>query len=72
MTLTQLIKIQYVYAVLLVTASGLAWYFGNSLTGTYWYLVWLAPTPLLCLTYYRFPRTSFWLAFAACLLGRLS
>ncbi|MCK8495509.1 hypothetical protein M0L20_26830 [Spirosoma sp. RP8] len=50
----------------------MAWYFGNALTGNYWYLVWLAPTPLLGLAYYRSPRTSFWLAFAACLLGRLS
>ncbi|GAB3994416.1 apolipoprotein N-acyltransferase [Spirosoma daeguense] len=74
MTLIQWIKLnkQLIYATLLVATSGLAWYLGNALTGNYWYLVWLAPTPLLALAYDRSPRTSFWLAFAACLLGRLS
>ncbi|GAB2530622.1 nitrilase-related carbon-nitrogen hydrolase [Spirosoma aerophilum] len=74
MTLLQRIKRnkQPICAALLVATSGLAWYFGNALTGTYWYLVWLAPIPLLGLAYDRSPRTSFWLAFAACLLGRLS
>ena len=60
------------YASLLVLVSGAAWYFGNGLTGKYWYLVWLAPIPLLIHSYEHSQRTSFWLVFAACLLGRLS
>lgn len=65
-------KQQPFYAALLVVASGLAWYVGNALTGNYWYLVWLAPIPLLVQAYDCSPRSSFWLAFAACLVGRLS
>ena len=61
-----------VYLGLIVLLSGLGWYGGNGLTGAYWYLAWLAPIPLLIGSFYRSPKTSFWLAFAAYFVGRLS
>ncbi|MDB5243634.1 MAG: Nitrilase/cyanide hydratase and apolipoprotein N-acyltransferase [Spirosoma sp.] len=61
-----------VYLGLMVLLSGLGWYWGNGLTGDYWYLTWLAPIPILIASLYRSPKTSFWLAFAAYFIGRLS
>ena len=61
-----------VYQGLIILLAGLGWYWGNGLTGTYWYLTWLAPILILGSSLYQSPRTSFWLAFTAYLIGRLS
>ncbi len=52
--------------------SGGCWYFGNGLTGDYWYLVWMAPIPLLLIALTTTYRVSYWVAFGAFLVGRLS
>lgn len=52
--------------------SALCWYFGHGLTGDYWYLAWVAPMPVLLLSFSTTERVGFWLAFTAYLLGRLS
>lgn len=63
---------RFVYGSLIVLLSGMGWYWGNGLTGTYWYLAWLAPIPSLIGSFYCSLRTSFWLAYAAYFVGRLS
>jgi apolipoprotein N-acyltransferase len=55
-----------------VILTGVCWYWGNGLSGEYWYLVWLAPIPTLASSFYYPTRLSFRLALVACLLGRLS
>ncbi len=52
--------------------SGGCWYFGNGLTGDCWYLVWIAPIPLLLVALTTTYRISYWVAFTALLVGRLS
>ena len=55
-----------------ILGSGLCWYFGNGLTGDYWFLVWIAPIPVLFIAVYHTYQISYWAAFGAYLLGRLS
>lgn len=55
-----------------VILSGLCWYVGNGLTGNYWFLVWVAPIPILLSSFYHTQRVSYWTALGAYLLGRLS
>ncbi|GAB3755561.1 hypothetical protein [Spirosoma pomorum] len=55
-----------------IILTGACWYWGNGLSGEYWYLVWLAPIPTLVSSFYHPTRLSFRLALVACLLGRLS
>ncbi len=64
--------IQRLYIVLFVLLPGACWYWGNGLSGDYWYLVWLAPIPTLISPAYTDRKTSFLFAFVACLMGRLS
>ena len=55
-----------------ILISSLCWYFGNGLTGNYWWLVWIAPYPLLSYSLFHSGRKPFLVSFAACLVGRLS
>jgi apolipoprotein N-acyltransferase len=52
--------------------SGLCWYISNGLNGDYWYLLWVAPVPVLLISFISPGRTAFFIAFAAYLIGRLS
>ncbi|WP_288425226.1 nitrilase-related carbon-nitrogen hydrolase [uncultured Spirosoma sp.] len=64
--------IQRLYVFLFILLPGACWYWGNGLSGEYWYLVWLAPVPTLVSPAYTDRKTSFLFAFVACLMGRLS
>jgi len=55
-----------------VLTSGLCWYFANDLSGNYWYLLWVAPVPVLLTSFRSSARRTFLVAFIAYLLGRLS
>lgn len=55
-----------------ILISALCYYFGNGLTGDYWYLVWIAPAPIIYTSLTCNKRTTFTMAFLACLLGRMS
>jgi apolipoprotein N-acyltransferase len=55
-----------------ILLSALCYYFGNGLTGDYWYLVWIAPAPILYTSVNASKKTTFIMAFLAYLLGRMS
>ena len=52
--------------------SGLCWYFSNGLGGDYWYLLWLAPVPVLIISLNTTGKKAFIISFIAYLVGRLS
>lgn len=62
---------KYIIA-LSVLLSGLCYYFGNGLNGDFWYLVWLAPVPIICLAIVNSKKVTFLASFMAYLIGRLS
>ncbi|SEW29005.1 apolipoprotein N-acyltransferase [Chitinophaga sp. YR573] len=55
-----------------VLLSGLCYYFGNGLNGDFWYLVWLAPIPIICLAIANSGKVAFLASFITYLIGRLS
>ena len=52
--------------------SGLCWYLSCGLTGNYWWLLWIAPIPVLLISLHVSPRQAFIIAFIGYLIGRLS
>lgn len=62
-------KLQIIAAIIF---SGLCWYISNGLNGNFWYLLWLAPVPILIISFGSTPKTTFEVAFVAYLIGRLS
>src|SRR5258706_3465881 len=52
--------------------SGLCWYFTNGLNGDFWYLLWLAPIPVLIISFKATWKMTFIISFIAYLIGRLS
>jgi apolipoprotein N-acyltransferase len=62
-------KLRLIAAILF---SGLCWYFSCDLSGNYWYLLWLAPIPVLLLSFHVDAKQAFIISFTAYLIGRLS
>jgi len=62
-------RVRLVAAVLF---SGLCWYISNGLNGDYFYLLWVAPVPVLLMSFTISARQTFLISFAAYLIGRLS
>jgi apolipoprotein N-acyltransferase len=61
--------------VLIITGiliSGLLWYFSDGLSGDFWYLMWLAPVPVLLISFRVTGKMAFLVSFIAYLIGRLS
>ena len=61
--------------IILATAaivSGLLWYFTNHLSGNFGFLLWIAPLPILLISFKTKGKTVFLFAFIAYLIGRLS
>ena len=52
--------------------SSVCWYVSYGLSGDYWYLVWLAPIPILILSFRLSAKAAFLIAFIAYAIGRLS
>jgi apolipoprotein N-acyltransferase len=55
-----------------ILASGLFFYFGNGLTGDFWFLVWLAPIPIIYLAIQSSAKVAFGASFVAYAIGKLS
>lgn len=61
------------FAVLFsILLSGVCFYLGNGLTGDHWYLVWIAPVPIISLSLAHNRKVTFLAAFLAYAIGRLS
>ena len=58
--------------VLAMLLTSVCYYFGNGLNGNFWFLVWIAPIPVLCLAFANPGRLTFFAAFIAYLIGRMS
>jgi apolipoprotein N-acyltransferase len=52
--------------------SGICWYVSNGLNGDYWYLLWVAPIPILLISFNATAKQTFFISFFAYLIGRLS
>lgn len=55
-----------------IVFSGMCWYLSGGLTGARWYLYWLAPVPVLFISFYTRGWPAFFIAFIAYFIGRLS
>src|SRR5690348_11608818 len=55
-----------------IILSGLAWYISDGLNGDFWYLMWVAPVPVLLLSLKTSGRVAFLIGFLAYIIGRLS
>jgi apolipoprotein N-acyltransferase len=62
-------KTQTIIAILF---SGICWYLSFDLSGNYWYLLWVAPIPVLLVSFRSTAKQSFTIAAIAYLIGRLS
>jgi len=55
-----------------VLLSGALWFVSTGLNGDFWYLVWVAPVPVLLLSLRSSAKNAFIISFAVYLIGRLS
>ena len=55
-----------------IILSGPGWYLSNGLNGDWWFILWLAPVPVLLLALRSRPGAAFLISFLAYLIGRLS
>lgn len=68
-------KIVFSKRVLIIAGiiiSGLCWYVSNGLNGDCWYLLWIAPLPILLISFNSSTKQIFFISFLAYLIGRLS
>jgi len=61
-----------IFTIAAILFSGLCWYLSNGLSGNFWYLLWLAPIPVLIISFKITARLAFVISFVAYLIGRLS
>lgn len=55
-----------------ILVSGLCWFLSCGLRGDFWYLLWIAPVPVLLISYNLSGKKVFMIAFISYLIGRLS
>jgi len=55
-----------------IIISGLCWYLSAGLTGDYWYLLWIAPVPVIYISLKTNGWQTFSIPFVAFLIGRLN
>jgi apolipoprotein N-acyltransferase len=55
-----------------VILSGICWYLSCGLSGDYWFLIWVAPVPILIVALNSSGKKAFVLSFLAYLIGRVS
>ena len=71
----QKIKIYFTQSIWIIAGiifSGLCWYISNGLNGDYFYLLWVAPVPILLISFTVSAKSTFLISFLAYLIGRLS
>lgn len=61
-----------IFNITCVLVSGICWYLSLGLTGSFWYLQWLAPIPVLYVSLNSKGWPAFGYVFTAYLIGRLS
>ncbi|MEO6977353.1 MAG: nitrilase-related carbon-nitrogen hydrolase [Mucilaginibacter sp.] len=65
-------SISIIWVLTGIVLSGLLWYISIGLNGDFWYLMWVAPVPILLLSLKTSGRAAFVIAFIAYIIGRLS
>ena len=60
------------WAVTGILFSAFCWYLSDGLNGDFWYLLWIAPVPVLLISFRTNGTITFIISFIAYLLGRLS
>ena len=55
-----------------VILSGICWFLSGGLKGDSWFLMWIAPVPILIVAFYLPARKAFALSYLAYLIGRIS
>src|SRR5580765_2978563 len=65
-------KVSPVITIVCVILSGIAWYISDGLNGNYWWLLWIAPLPVLIVAFQSSWKKAFAISFIAYLIGRLS
>ena len=55
-----------------ISFSGLCWYISDGLNGDYWYLLWVAPIPIILLSLNASTKKTFLISFLAYFIGRIS
>jgi apolipoprotein N-acyltransferase len=55
-----------------IVISGFCWYLSCGLSGSYWWLLWLAPIPVLITSFNTTGKMAFIISFIAYLIGRLA
>ena len=64
-------KYKWLFIVLSIMLTGILLVLSNSLNGTFWYLLWIAPIPVLVISWRVPGKIAFLASFAAGLIGRL-
>ena len=64
--------VRRVFIIASIVFSGLCWYFSNGLNGDLFYLLWLAPIPVLVISFRSTGTASLVISFIAYLIGRIS
>ena len=62
-------RLLFIFSILM---SGLCWFVSNGLKGDFWYVLWIAPVPVLLCSFYASAKETFFIAFLSYLIGRLS
>lgn len=60
------------FIIAAIFISGICWYLSNGLTGDFCFLLWIAPVPVLILSFKSAWKQAFTIAFISYLIGRLS
>ncbi len=63
---------QTIFVTISIFISGLCWYLANEIHGHFWYLLWVAPVPILLMSVRVKGTTAFLIAYIAYTIGRLS
>lgn len=61
-----------VFIIAGIIISGFCWYVSNGLNGDFWYLLWVAPMPILLISFNSSAKQTFFISFLAYLIGQLS
>ncbi len=65
-------KLNLIIILSSVVISGFLWYLANELSGEYWYCLWLAPVPVLFISFRLKAFPAFIAAYVSYVIGRLS
>ncbi len=69
---TKIVLTKSVSIIAGIISAAFCWYISNGLNGDYWYLLWVAPMPIILISLNVSDRKTFLIAFLAYLIGRLS